>query len=242
MNTLRIALCEDDADERQSLLKLIADSNYNTKVSVFTSGEGFLAQFQPCQFDLILMDIFMENVSGIDVITQVRTWDSQTPVAFITSSMAFTRESYRLDAVKYIEKPATAKQIADLLQIAQLNQQTLDSLALRINNEPVTIPLRHILHLEQQAHALVVHLLDGEVVTANKKLQEVEGQLLDKGFLRCHKSYVVNLAYVRRINKELSTFEMAEGEPVYIRRRSFAQMQKAFEAHLFGGKQAVPYD
>lgn len=241
MSQLRIALCEDDATHCSHLQALLDHSGYEIKVSAFASGEAFLAQFQPEQYDLILMDIFMDKLTGIDVIRHVRTLDDQVPVAFITTSMDFTRESYQLDAIKYIEKPATAKSVGTLLQLAEQSRQNVDTLELLINNVPVSIPLRHILYLEQQARNLLIYLKDGEIITANKKLAEVEPQLLHKNFLRCHKSYVVNLIHIRGINRELCTFNMVSGGPVYIRRRGFWEVQKAFDSYLFATEQDVSH-
>ncbi|WP_409969309.1 LytTR family DNA-binding domain-containing protein [Bengtsoniella intestinalis] len=241
MSHLHIALCEDDATERSHLQALLDNSGYELSVSSFASGEEFLAQFQPEQYDLILMDIFMDKLTGIDVITHVRTIDDQVPVAFITTSMDFTRESYQLDAIKYIEKPVTAKSVKNLLQMAQLQRQSVDTLDVHINNTPVSIPLHRILYLEQQVRNLVIYQKDGKHIIPNKKIADVEPQLLDKHFLRCHKSYLVNLAHVCGINRELHTFELPEGNMVHIRRESFAATKKAFETYLFAKSQEVPH-
>ncbi len=233
MDELRIAVCEDDLAERQSLLQILEASTYDIQVSAFLSGEEFLSKFQPYEYDLILMDIFMDVLTGIDTITKVRAMDDRVPVVFITSSMDYTLESYRLDAIKYIEKPATAKQVEDAIQMAQVKRQTAEGLRLRVNGNPQFYPLQRILYLEQKGRNLMIYLLGGEVVTVNKKLSEVAELLTGKGFLHCHKSYLVNLSHVRGIDRELYTFEMEEGNMVHIRRRGFWEMQKAFETYLF---------
>lgn len=242
MQTLHIALCEDDLAEQQHLLQLLGKSRYTTKVDIFANGEDFLQAFQPYQYDLILMDIFMNGLTGIDAIKKVRMMDDHVPVAFITSSMDFTLESYRLDAMKYIEKPATKKSIEDTLQMAHMKQQSVDNLEIRIQNTTMVYPLHNILYLEQRARNLLIYFSNGEIVSANKKLSDVENQLLGKGFLHCHKSYLVNLAHVCGINRELCLFEMRNGSKVYIRQRGFREIQKEFEEYLFTAEQEVPYE
>ncbi len=242
MQTLRIAFCEDNQEEQQQVLETLKKSHFTTKVDVFANGEAFLQAFHPYQYDLILMDIFMGGLTGIEVVTKIRMMDNHVLVAFITSSMDFTLESYRLDAIKYIEKPVTKKSIADTLQMARMKQQTLDKLEIRIQNTTMVYPLHNILYLEQKARNLLIYLLNGEVVSANKKLSDVAEQLLGKGFLHCHKSYLVNLAHVRGINRELCLFEMQNGSKVYIRQRGFWEVQKEFEDYLFTTEQGVPYE
>lgn len=233
LETLRIAVCEDDAQERQQFIAILDQSQYPVAVSEFASGQGFLAKFHPYQYDLIFMDIFMDGLSGIEVITQVRKVDPEVPVAFITSSPDFARESYRLDALKYIEKPVAAKIVIEALQLAQLKQQTVERLIIRSAGGAVSYPALQILYMEQKGRNLMIFLSGGQQVTVTKKLDEVADQLSDKYFFRCHKSYLVNLAFVCGIDPTLSTFTMTQGDKVHIRRESFCRAKKAFETYLF---------
>ncbi len=239
MEPLRIAVCEDEEGDRQDLLHILQQTQYTTELTFFPSGEEFLAKFQYNLYDLILMDIFMGGATGVQIITKMRMIDSEVPVVFITSSKDFALESYRLNAIKYIEKPATIQGLTSTLQLATLKQQANNRRVLHINPSSPPYLLSRILYLEQKGQTLVVYLLGGETVTANKKLDDIEPQLLEHGFLRCHKSYLVNMAHICGIDRELSTFEMKDGSKVYIRRRSFWEMQRAFEAHLFASEQEV---
>ncbi|WP_409968921.1 LytTR family DNA-binding domain-containing protein [Bengtsoniella intestinalis] len=241
METLRIAICEDDPQDLQHLLDILDQSQYPMVVSTFTSGRVFWAQFHPNQYDLLLMDIFTDDITGIDVVTKVRTTDPDVPVAFTSSSQAFTRESYRLDALKYIEKPASAKAIIEMLQLTQLKQQTVEQLVLRTATGAMTYPTSQIIYLEQTGRKLTLHFSSGEQVTVTKKLDEIADQLAGKHFLRCHKSYLVNLAFVCGIDCTLSTFSTTQGDTVHIRRESFWQAKKAFETYLFTKGQAVTH-
>lgn len=241
-DSLRIAICEDEEGERQDLLHMIQQTQYTTELTFFSSGEEFLAKFQCNQYDLILMDIFMGGETGIQVITKMRMLDSEVPVVFITTSEDFALESYRLNAIKYIEKPATAQGLTSALQLAKLKQQANSRRVLHINSSTPPYPLSRILYLEQKARALTIYLLDDETVIVNKKLDDIELQLVANGFLRCHKSFLVNLSHICGIDRELSTFEMKDGSKVYIRRRSFWEMQKAFEAYLFTTRQEELYE
>lgn len=239
MNTLKIAICEDDTNEQDRLLNILKTSKYSNEITLFSSGEEFLSNFNPGQFDMIFMDIFMNDITGIDVVTKVRAMDKSVPVAFVTSSLEFTRESYQLDAIKYIEKPVTSNKIEDVLQLAFLKKQAIDKLEISINHTSTEYLLSNILYLEQNARSLNIYLTNGEVVVANKKLIEVESQLIGKGFLRCHKSYIVNLDYIDGVDRELSAFVMTQGSMVYIRKRSFREFQKLFEDYLFVKMQGV---
>lgn len=234
LETLRIAICEDDEVERRRLLHVLDESQYPMTVTQFATGEKFLCHFQPFQYDLILMDIFMGDITGVEVVTKLRDLDPQVPVAFITSSIDFALESYRLNALKYIEKPVTRQAVAEILQLAQLRQQMVERLVLRTSMGVLSYPILQLLYIEQKGRNLLLHLTGGEQSSVPKKIDEIEDQLVEKGFLRCHKSYLVNLSYVRGIDRDLSTFAIEGGGQVHIRRESFWKVKKAYETYLFG--------
>ncbi|MFI3226748.1 MAG: LytTR family DNA-binding domain-containing protein [Clostridia bacterium] len=242
MDILKIAICEDDEQECQKLLDILHNGHYLTDISLFKNGEDFIENFTSGKFDLIFMDIFMDNMTGIDAITKVRNIDSEVPVAFVTSSCDFALESYRLDALKYIEKPVNKKSVDDALQSAFLKKQAVEMFEIRINNVLRSFPFSQILYLEQNARNLLIYLKNGEIITANKKISDVCEQFVRKGFMNCHKSYIVNLAYVRGINDELYLFEMVNGNNAHIRKKSFREIQKNFEEYIFRANSEVVYE
>lgn len=233
MEALQAAVCEDDPSERKHLLTLIEESGIPTRCSTFSSGESFLAQYQPGKFDLIFMDIYMEGLSGVDTVTEIRKTDEAVPIAFATTSVDYTLESYRLGVLKYIEKPVREKAVRELLELALLKRDTRPRLFLKIDGDDVGVPFERILYAEQQAHGLLLHLTGGDSLHANERLDAVEPFFSGHSFFRCHKSYLVNLAYVQNFDKDLMVFTIRGGENVYIRRESLAEARKAYESYLF---------
>ena len=105
-DALKIAICEDEPDQKNMLLKLLDESNIENTSVVFANGEDLLADFKQGKYDLILMDIYMESeLTGIDTIRLIRKKDKDIPVAFVTTSKDHALESYRQSAMNYIEKP-----------------------------------------------------------------------------------------------------------------------------------------
>ena len=158
MEALRIAVCEDSAIEQKRLIFLINGCGIPAVVSAFDSGEALLADFGRGKYDLIFMDIYMEGMTGIDAVTAIRKIDSHVPVAFATTSTEFALESYRLDALKYIEKPVQKKAVMELLELARFKKEQIPSLLLQISGKDVSIPFDQITYAEQMGHAVVFHL------------------------------------------------------------------------------------
>ena len=233
MNTLNIAICDDNLDDINNLLKIISLSNIPTTCTTFKSGEDLLNNYSIETYDLIIIDIIMEGITGIETIHSIRIIDENVLVAFATSSLDYTLESYRLDAVKYIEKPVNNKKIFDLLELAQLKSKNKPSFSFKKNNEDYNIPYNRIVYLEQQGRNLLIHISGNNIIEINEKIDKIASQFLHQSFIRCHKSYLVNLAYIKSLNKDLSVFEMKEGGNVYIRRESMSLSKKTYEDYLF---------
>lgn len=233
MNTLNIAICEDDTTELNRLLNSIQLSNVPTNCTTFDCGEKLLENYKLNSYDLIIMDIFMNGITGIETINKIRKVDTEVLVAFTTTSLDYTLESYRLNAIKYIEKPVKNKDIFELLDFAQLKAQNKPCLTVKKNNESISIPYSNIIYIEQQGRTLLIHIIGNNIIEINDKIDKLESQFDNNIFLRCHKSYLVNLNYIKSIDKELSVFVMTEGGNVHIRRESMSQAKKAYEDHLF---------
>ena len=128
-DVLKIAVCEDETAQRNRLLALLDNSSIKNIYSVFENGEKLLNVFEQGKYDLILMDIYMDSeLSGIETVKLIRKKDKDISVAFVTTSKDHALESYRLSAIKYIEKPYTKENIENTLRLALLKKQDVPSL------------------------------------------------------------------------------------------------------------------
>lgn len=231
-NMLNIAICEDSLKEQEALIHIIENSEFASNLFVFDRGEKLLENFSVGKFDIIFMDIYMTGLNGVETVSEIRKIDDDVSIAFTTTSTDFTLESYRLGALKYIEKPVTSKAVYDLLELVHLKKQSLPQLKLKIKGQWIDVSFDQILYIEQKSHHLFLFLTGGEILRANEKLDNIMEQFEGKSFYRCHKSYLVNLAYIKNLDKELIVFKMKEGKNVHIRRESLSEARKIFESYL----------
>lgn len=230
---LRIAVCDDSEEDARKLSAMIDGCSVPTVCDVFTSGEALLEAYEPRKYDLLLSDIYMDGISGVDAITKIRETDEDIPVAFITTSTEFALQSYRLSVLKYIEKPVHKKEIEDMLNLALLKKESAPRLPVHKNGQEIAVPFHRILYLEQQNHLLNIHLQGGESIQVYEKLSALLPQLEAQNFFSPHKSFAVNLSFVREIDTDYRCFIMADEKNIPIRRESMGKAKKALETFLF---------
>ena len=122
MEPLNLAICDDLPEEREALLALLEQAPIATNCTQFGSSEELLEAFRPGGFDLLLMDIYMDGMTGVEAAQKIREMDEAIPIAFTTTSTEHTLESYRLSVLKYLEKPVGQKDINDLLHLVKLQR------------------------------------------------------------------------------------------------------------------------
>lgn len=232
--SLRVALCEDDAGEQAHLLDCVGQSGILAECTVFSNGEDFLAEFLPGLYDMVFLDIYLSGMPGIRVAQKIREKDEDVVIAFATSSPDHTLESYRLGALKYLEKPITVKDVKETLALALLKRQTASFITLLMGGKNKDIPLNTILFFEHRDHAVTVNTTMGVMRTSQTvKLSDVEAKLPSALFFRCHHSYIVNMRFVRELDKEFGVFTMKDDSKVYVKRQFLKKAAEVFEDYLF---------
>lgn len=233
MEKLQIGICEDNTKEREKLLAMVAESSVEAAVEEFESAEDLLDAFYPGKYDLIIFDIYMSGMTGIEALEQIRRSDERVVAAIATTSQDFALESYRLHAARYLEKPVDEKEIRDLIQFVVSKKQSEPHYECETAEGRVRIPFDRIQYVEQKGKYLVIHVGSCQELLVRGKLGDEQKAFPDRYFYRCHKSYLVNLSKIRCIDRELLTFVMENGQNVHIRRQGFFAARRAYEQYLY---------
>ena len=88
MDTIKIAVCEDEDKEYNRLLELLNNCKYTYTITRYTEGQSLLDEYYPYKFNLILMDIYMNGLNGVETVAKIRNVDKITTIAFTTTSLA----------------------------------------------------------------------------------------------------------------------------------------------------------
>ncbi|MBQ7370575.1 MAG: response regulator transcription factor [Blautia sp.] len=220
---IKIAIVEDE-QIFSDCLKTYLDT-FETEEAVdfqtlfYQDGEDIVENYQ-ADFDLILMDIQMRFLNGIDAARQIRERDPDVLIIFITSAAEFAIKGYEVRAFDYLLKPLSYETFALKLRRAldHVHKKKDDTLLLHLPEGVCRISIRRILYVESQSHTMYIYTKDG-VRTTYEKLGELEKLLAPYHFFRCNKGYLVNMEAVDRM-EDGDCFIGRTRIPISRRRRS----------------------
>ena len=225
---MRIALVDDTPIELDILSDIINKELPHATVFTFSSGEAFLEAWENNGYDLILLDIYMEDMLGVDLAKKIRETDGDARLVFCTTSNEFASESYEVGANYYLQKPVSSISFQRMLKMIRLDHYE--------ENRFITLPdgqkivLRNITYTEYYNHSIIIHSKKRADLQTRMSQMEWEALLSEYDFLcSCSKGIVVNLHEVDRIDNGM--FLLLNGKSVPISRRKMKEMTEAF-AHF----------
>lgn len=232
---MKIALVDDEQRQldilKNTLTAALADLGLDAEnIVCFTDGDAFLGNMEVNKYDIIMLDIYMNHLNGIDIARKIREIDEDVALAFCTSSNEYASQSYEVDARYYLQKPINKEKVAAMLKRFNLSKiERSRHIRLPDGNR---IPLRRILYTEYLDHRVMFHLKGQEPHTVRTSQGEIETLLLShKGFCVINKGCIVNFEQVQAI--EPNTFLMSNGKMVSIARRRFKEIETAYKQYLF---------
>ncbi len=233
---MHIAVCDDNLDELSRISSLLEDYGHEIDSSVtyevFHSAFDLLETMKLRQFDLLLLDILMPGITGMDAAKEIRRSDSEIPIIFLTSSREYAVESYRVGAMDYIMKPASKDEIFPSIgkQLTRVSQEGA-YLTLKTGSGIIKLPFSQIVYVEVINRSVQFVLTNGEIREAYGYLTDYESDLLiNPHFYKAHRSYVVNLRQVTELNKE--GFTTILGKTVPVAREAFSKAKAAYMKYL----------
>ncbi|MBE6036285.1 MAG: response regulator transcription factor [Clostridiales bacterium] len=201
----RIAVCDDEkifADEVALCCRTILEKKQAAgEVAVFSCGRDLVDAYVKGEtFDLLLLDILMDGMDGIELATAIRELDKKVPIVFVTSTAQYALKGYEVQAYRYLLKPVKQIELEPILAERLREKGKKRWLSLKDGAAVRRIPFEEIIYVETAGRKAIIHT-DGENFTFAGRLAELENELPADRFLRCHQSYILNFSYVFEIHR-----------------------------------------
>ncbi len=235
---LEIAVCDDESFYREKIQRLLeeylAERSLEYRIQLFLSGEEFLKHCENrVKYDIVFMDINMEKVDGIQAAMQMRAFHSDTYLVLVTAFINYALEGYKVNAVRYIMKDTLDTAMTECMD-AVMEKMKIAQVSFSFMEGERKLYTDNILYVESRKHKSVFFYMEAEIVKYQiyEKLDWVEEKLSGFHFLRIHKSYLVNMKHIRKINNYTAFLDTGEELPVP--RPRFRAAKETFVAYKGG--------
>jgi DNA-binding LytR/AlgR family response regulator len=238
---VRVAICDDDALELNKAKAAVLEymqsklSEAEITLNTFSSGPELMYHINHAgSFDLIVLDILMPYMTGIEAAAQIRKMNDDVKIIFLTTSPEFAVNSYKVNAFYYLLKPFQNQELFSLLDKAMVCIQKEQSNCIMVKEKAglKRIPFHLIEYVESVKHTLNFHLRGGETASCYAKMGDYSEALLDDGrFVHCHQSFMVNMGRAAQITSKY--FVMQDQTQVPISRTVYPQVKQAYIQYFF---------
>lgn len=222
---ITIAICDDDNSQIKALKKMLTEWNSCTIISEYNSAEQFLFNYPDVSCDLLLLDIEMGDMNGMELARELRAKGDMLPIIFITGFSKYIGDGYDVEALHYLLKPVDKKKLFQVLDRYAGRHKPNNRIILPSGDESLLVASDDIVYLEAFGKKTQVTLNSGKEIICTCGLSDVSKKL-GQGFVSCHRSYVVNIRLIRSISRTEVT--MDGGKKIPVSRRLYDSVNREF--------------
>ena len=231
---IKFAICDDEpvmVRELASYLARYLEEHEVTAYSVssFSGGRALLEAADG--FDVIFLDIQMEEPDGMETARLLRRQGDHSLLIFVTVLMELVFDAFQVEAYDYLTKPLDAARFARTMDrvLQTLEQRTAASIVIQQGSGCEVVPLSDVVYCEVLGRKVYLHKADGTVTGYYDRLEQLERRV-DRRFFRCHRSYLVNLDYVRGC--QTGQVLLSQGERIPVSRLRERDLTGALLLHM----------
>lgn len=227
---MRIAVCDDNKRECSELSEMLNLVWPDAQLDLFYGGQELLSQIDTGKiFDLVFLDIFMEEISGIETGKRIRKYHPEIEIVLISVSREFGPEAFELNAFYYLVKPCQREllqKIKERFQKKIVPKLTIYDVRSRQEQE---VPYQKITYIESMHNYLYIHMMTGAVIKVRESLQTFMTNLDDR-FLRINRGVIVNMEAVERMNTDSCE---VDGMVFMLSRRQRTENRRKYNDYIF---------
>lgn len=234
---LNFAVCDKSKDDRKKIVsfleKFYASRNTPIKVYEYTKSQNVVFDYQDkyAAYDILFLDVGVTDQNEMEIVKKIRWYKPSAKIALTIGGDRLDKKYSNGDGLYYLKKPYECEDIKKVLNqfMSEINTERNTSLLVKFRNNQTRIPYADILFIESRNTSLYVHTTTEEVFRIYGKLIDVAEELKDRGFVRCHQSYIVNYKFVKQVRRE---FELIDGTIIPIRRQDIKNVRATYYQYI----------
>lgn len=233
---MKIAIIDDMAADCQQIydyvIKYCKSEHIHVLVDTYESGRKFLSSFEEGKYNLIFLDIYLNNLNGIEIATELRKIDDKCLIVFSTSSQAHAIKGYRVRAFDYLVKPHTYSSFRETMSLcAKALQDYSEYIEVKEGREYTKIFIEDIIYTDYHNHYVQIHTAHS-VIRSYMPFPVFQEMLQDyPQFICCYRNCLVNMSKVDELDD--CTFVMKNGEQVPISKKKKNEIRQIYADYVF---------
>ena len=234
---MNVLICDDDRvfalRLKASVEAILEEKRAQAKVSVFSSAEEIGGEtLASCDVAFLDIDFAGKEYNGLDIARQIRAKRNDAVIVFVTNFVEYAPEGYEVRAFRYLLKEELPRKLERCLDEVLLQLRTEKSdIKIQVEGEQISLPIRDLLYVESMGHTLSFHVLckgysPDRAYACYGAIGKMEEALSGRGFLRCQKSYLVNMAHIRKLNS--AQVLLSNGVSLPVSSRGYADCKRQY--------------
>lgn len=241
---MKIAVCDDSIEDLLKLEKLLLKykikyPTWNLELEKYSDSSRLYRKIMKGELaDIYILDMLMPGHNGVELGTQIRNLGCGSVIIYVTSSDDYALDAYGVHAVRYLIKPVDEDGLFEALNyaLACLKVKKEPEFLLKTKGGLVRIPYSRIEYIENASRKLEVHVNGEEVLKSlfiRKSFEEEIQEIVEKkNFMQVHKSFLVNLDYVKRLTAD--GLIMESGVQLPVSKAKAAQVKREYLLFVSG--------
>lgn len=232
---IRIAIVEDEPTERDRIkvyLEEIAQEDQTQfEIEQYSSGMAFVMRGMK-DYDLVLMDIDMPNLNGIETAKALRKVDQSATLIFVTNMAQYAISGYEVNAIDFILKPVNRYSFAIKIKraISRTAKKNDNAIQIKMDGTIFLVHMYQIMYLEVDGHYVIFHTTQGDYKEYTT-LKLAQKRINSSHFVQCNQSFLINMKYIESVSRESVT---VGGTIIYISRKMKTEFMNAVLDFLGG--------
>lgn len=228
---MRIAICDDEAYWVKELLRLLREyyitRRMNLYFSLFSSGTELLKSKE--SFDVIFLDYRMGEINGIETAREIRARNISCAIIFVSSYPDIAIDTFEVDTYRFLVKPINKEKLFGSLDDYRKKILSGEFIILKSRETEHILKASDIVFCEAKGRHSIIHTVN-DMIESSKNLKEIENQLTQDYFFRCHKAYIISFLHIAAFDSVRVT--MDNNENAYISRNYLSKFKAAFQEYI----------
>lgn len=204
---INILICEDDKKSREKLQTLLNKGRFieAIKMEAYKDGKSLLEATKSLEIcDVLFLDIVLGEENGFEIAKEIRKINPQLMIVITTTIIEYAMDGYAINALDFLLKPIdqlefdrVVKRINRGLQLRESHKHVFMK-----NGQKIIVDLDEVIYIESFGRKICLYYENNTKDEFYQKLKDLESRLKDGRFFRCHRSYIINMSYVKSVKRK----------------------------------------